>query len=69
MYAATRCAAVSRQTALSTRPDFSAMISASTKQRSSRLKTAGLSKCDHVAGHFKKAYLAIRVEGRENSAT
>ena len=31
-------------------------------------QTAGLSKCDHAAGHFKEAYLAIRAEGRENSA-
>lgn len=39
------------------------------EQRGNSLKTAGLSKCDHEAGHFKEAYLAIRVEGRENSAT
>ena len=39
------------------------------EQRGNPHKTAGLSKCDHVVGHFKEAYLAIRAEGRENSET
>jgi hypothetical protein len=39
------------------------------KQRGNPHKTAGFSKCDHAAGHFKEAYPAIRAEGPENSAT
>jgi hypothetical protein len=44
-------------------------IFVSTKQQGNPHKTAGLSKCDHAAGHFEGAYLAIRAEGRENSET
>jgi hypothetical protein len=57
---------------VSTQPVYSANkhpISVSRKQRATPPQNSGAQRCDHAAGHFRRAYLAIRADGRENSAT